>query len=108
MAIQESKDVRTMRIEELQSSLEAHELLVIERGAERTMQQALQVHTKTDGKDKKKWKKGKEKWLKGKGKTDDKTESFKGEGSVNGQKKKFDKSKIQCYNCEKYGHFADE
>ncbi|MCH80841.1 retrovirus-related Pol polyprotein from transposon TNT 1-94 [Trifolium medium] len=73
------------------------------------MQQALQVHTKNDGKDKKKWKKGKEKWLKGKSKTDDKTKSFIREGFVNSQKKKeFDKSIIQCYNCEKYDHFADE
>jgi len=23
-------------------------------------------------------------------------------------KRDFDKSKVQCYNCEKYGHFADE
>jgi hypothetical protein len=29
-AIQEAKDVKTMKIEKLQSSLEAHELLVIE------------------------------------------------------------------------------
>jgi hypothetical protein len=53
-----------MKIEELQRSLEARELLIIERGAERTMQQALQVHIKSHGKDKKKWKKSKEKWLK--------------------------------------------
>jgi len=31
-AIQESKDIKTMKIEELQSSLEAHEMLVIEKG----------------------------------------------------------------------------
>jgi len=31
IAIQEAKDVKTMKIEELQSSLEAHELLVIDR-----------------------------------------------------------------------------
>lgn len=24
------------------------------------------------------------------------------------ERKKFDKSRIQCYNCQKYGHFADE
>jgi len=29
LAIQEAKDVKTMKIEELQSSLEAHEMLVI-------------------------------------------------------------------------------
>ena len=72
------------------------------------MQQALQVQSKPGGKDKKKWKQGKEKWLKSKGKVDDKTESSKGGGHVNNQKKKFDKSKIKCYNCEKLGHFADE
>jgi hypothetical protein len=68
------------------------------------VQQALQVQTTHDGKDKK----DKEKWLKGKGKTDDKAESSKGEGSMSSQKKRFDKSKVQCYNYEKYGHFADE
>ncbi|PNX79166.1 retrovirus-related Pol polyprotein from transposon TNT 1-94, partial [Trifolium pratense] len=94
--------------EDLQSSLEAHELLVIDRGTERNMQQALYVQAKNGGKDKNKWKKGKEKWLKSKEKVDDKAESSKGGGFVNNQKKKFDKSKIQCYNCEKYGHFADE
>ena len=31
------------------------------------------------------------------------------EAKAGGQKKKkFDKSKIRCYNCQKYGHFADE
>jgi len=35
IAIQEAKDVKTIKNEELQSSLEAHELLVIDRGSER-------------------------------------------------------------------------
>ena len=43
VAIQESKDVKTLKIEELQSSLEAHELMVSERSSERSIQQALQV-----------------------------------------------------------------
>jgi hypothetical protein len=73
VAIQESKDVRTMKVEELQSSLEARELLVVERSAERTVRQTLQVQTKHDGKNKKKWKEGKEKWLKEKGKAGEKT-----------------------------------
>jgi hypothetical protein len=81
----------------------------MKRGAERTMQQALHVHIKSDGKNKKKWKKGKEKWPKSKSKTIDKAESSKGEdfGNIQKEKKEFDKSKIQCYNCEKYGHFGD-
>ncbi|RHN73678.1 hypothetical protein MtrunA17_Chr2g0301111 [Medicago truncatula] len=33
IAIEESNDIKTMKIEELQSSLEAHEILVIERGS---------------------------------------------------------------------------
>ncbi|GJT96368.1 ribonuclease H-like domain-containing protein [Tanacetum coccineum] len=27
---------------------------------------------------------------------------------VNGQKVRFDRSKVECYNCHKYGHFARE
>jgi len=38
VAIQEEKDVKAMKIKELQSSLEAHELLVIDRSSERTVQ----------------------------------------------------------------------
>lgn len=53
VAIQEAKYVKTLKIEELQSSLEAHEMQVIERGSERTAQQALQAQfTKKDGYDK--------------------------------------------------------
>jgi len=43
VTIQEAKDVKSMKIEELQSSLEAHELLVIDWGLERSIQQALQA-----------------------------------------------------------------
>jgi hypothetical protein len=43
VAIQKAKDVNTLKIEELQSSLEAHELLVIDRVSKRSNQQALQA-----------------------------------------------------------------
>ena len=61
VAIQESKDVKTLKIEELQSSLEAHELMVSKRSTERSIQQALQVQTvKKDDYDRKNFfKKGK-------------------------------------------------
>ena len=107
VAIQESKDVKTLKIEELQSSLEAHELMVSERSGERSIQQALQVQTvKKDDYDRKNFKKGKKKskggnWSKGKSNGSDKGESSK-EGSSN------QKKKIQCFKCEKFGQYASE
>ncbi|MCH86725.1 F-box protein [Trifolium medium] len=83
-AIQEAKDVKTMQIEELQSTLETHGLMG----------------------------NGKGNWYNNeKAKIDDKAESSKrggGYGNNHLKKKDFDKSKVQCYNCEKYGDFADE
>jgi len=60
VAIPESKDVKTSKVEELQSSLEAQELMVSERSSERSIQQALEVQTiKKDDNDRKNFKKGK-------------------------------------------------
>ncbi|XP_073225681.1 uncharacterized protein [Cicer arietinum] len=114
VAIQEAKDVKTMKIEELQNSLEAHKLLVLDRSSERSVQQAFQVQTsKKEGnqKDFKKKGKGKANWSNnGKNKIEDKVESSRRGGFGKSQNKKmdFDKSKVQCFNCEKYGHFVDE
>ena len=113
VAIQETKDVKTMKLEELQSSLEAHELLIIDRSSERSVQQALQAQTTKKEGNRKNFKKGKGKpnWSNSsKSKTDNKTESSKGGGFGKNQNKKkdFDKSKVKCYNCDKFGHFADE
>jgi len=111
LAIQESKDVKTLKIEELHNSLEAHESMVSERSSERSIQQAFQVQTiKKDDYDRKNFKKGKNNtkggnWSKGKNKGSDKGESSKEENS-NQKKKNFDKKKIQCFKCEKFGHFA--
>ncbi|MCI61837.1 hypothetical protein A2U01_0083094, partial [Trifolium medium] len=52
-----------MKIEELQSSLEAHELMVFDRGSERSNQHALQAQTN------KKYGNSKNVKKKGKGKT---------------------------------------
>ncbi|GAU42828.1 hypothetical protein TSUD_185870 [Trifolium subterraneum] len=53
VAIQEAKDIRTMKPEQLQSSLEAHELTILNRNSERLNQQALQAQTfKKEGNDK--------------------------------------------------------
>jgi len=114
VAIQESKHVNTLKIEELKSSLEAHELMVSERRSERSTQQALQVQTsKKEDYDRKNFKKGKNNnkggnWSKGKNKGYDKSESSKEGNSHQNKKKGFDKKKIQCFKCEKFGHFASE
>lgn len=113
VSIQESKDVKTLKIEELQSSLEAHEMLVIERSSERSAQQALQAQTtKKDGNDKNSKQRGRGRSKKGNcGKPDEKGENSKS-GATSGQnqneRKDFDKRKIQCYNCDKFGHYDDE
>jgi len=96
VAIQKLKHVKTLKIEEQQSSLEARELLVSERSSEKSIQQDLQVQTvKKDGYDKKKFKKSNDKtkggnWLNSKGnnKASDKVESSKGGGFGNYQGKK--------------------
>jgi hypothetical protein len=41
--IQEAQDVKTMKIEELQSSLEAHELMVIDRGTKETSSTSIAI-----------------------------------------------------------------
>lgn len=113
VVIQEFKTVKTLKIEELQSSLEAHEMLVIERSSKRSAQQALQVQiTKKDGYDKYSKKRGKGKFKKGSwSKSDEKGENSKtgaSSGSNQNKKKDFDKRKIQRYNFQKSRHYADE
>ena len=59
VAVEESKDLERLKIEELQNSLEAHEQRLNERANSRDLDQAMQAQfTKNDGNNKK-WKKGK-------------------------------------------------
>ncbi|CAJ2637591.1 unnamed protein product [Trifolium pratense] len=84
---------------------------VNERSKDRGIDQALQAQTfKKNGGNK--WK-GKNKYKNGNSQSDSsKKEQDKGESSKNGSnnkgKKKMNKKNIQCYNCQKYGHFASE
>ena len=94
VAIQEAKDVKTMKVEELQSSLEAHELLVLDRSSERSVQQALQVQTtKKEGNFKNfKKEKGKTNWSNnGRSKAEP---SKRRSGKDQNKKRDFDKSKV--------------
>ncbi|GAU44225.1 hypothetical protein TSUD_399890 [Trifolium subterraneum] len=61
VAIEESKDLATMKIEELQASLEAHELRVKQRSSNKAVEQALQAKIQNKNyKGKDKWKKREE------------------------------------------------
>ncbi|KAK2359039.1 hypothetical protein QL285_096166 [Trifolium repens] len=116
VSIEESKDLSSMTVEELQSSLEAYEQKLNERAEKGKNEIALQVENNNS-------KKGKGKWNGSKGKVgyqnsgskdnqeacgssqnngNNKSEGYKGE------KKRFDKSNIKCCNCQKFGHFANE
>ena len=113
--IEESKNLEDLKIEELQGSLEAHEQRLNDRDTERSTNQALQAHPSKG--------KGRWKWSTDKGKGSHKTHSKNSEetqleiGESLGQQKngvkswkkegkKFDKRKVKCFNCNKYGQFA--
>lgn len=104
VAIQESKDVKTMKIKELKSSLEIRELLAIYIGVERLIQQAFQAQVVKKYSHERKFKKKiKESFRSGSSsnndntKVDDKIKSSKGGGDFDTnqlKKKKFDKIKV--------------
>ncbi|GAU20399.1 hypothetical protein TSUD_12170 [Trifolium subterraneum] len=105
VTIEQTKDLSEIKMEDLQSTLEAHESKHGERNHGKEDEQALFVKFKKYQDEKKKWqnKKGSKK---GKESVEEKPESSEKEGG--GQNTKKDKSTIQCYNCNKYGHYASE
>ncbi|GAU17773.1 hypothetical protein TSUD_171610 [Trifolium subterraneum] len=105
VTIEQTKDLSEIKMEDLHSTLEAHELKHGERNHGKEDEQALFVKFKKYQDEKKKWQ-NKKSSKKGKKSVEDKPESSKKEGG--GQKTKKDKSTIKCYNCDKYGHYASE
>ncbi|XP_019433216.1 PREDICTED: uncharacterized protein LOC109340097 [Lupinus angustifolius] len=117
VAIEESKNLEELKIEELQASLESHELRLKERNLERIGDQELQArftkkpHSQWSKKGNSKWRTS-EQGLSGiktdiqwkSGKEGDSKESTKNAYG----RRKFDRKKLQCYKCRNYGHFASE
>jgi len=106
ITIEKTKDLNEVKIEELQGALEAHEMKITGRKEEKDEEQELLARFKQEEFKKEFWKKKKGKNYQKHG---DKPESSKSRGeSSKNQGKNFDKKKVQCFNCEKYGHYASE
>ncbi|KAG5068162.1 hypothetical protein JHK85_000539 [Glycine max] len=111
VAIEQGQNLEEMKIEELQGILEAQEMRLNERNSQRLAEQAMQAQTtKGNNYDGGKNKKGKGKWKNNNSGNHNQNEETdkKGGGNHKVGKKKFNKKGIQCYNCQKWGHFADE
>ncbi|WVY92490.1 hypothetical protein V8G54_031578 [Vigna mungo] len=88
VAIEESRELEKMKIEELQSSLEA-EMRMFDRNPVKIDEQALKKPNRSSD--------------------DHKDESGVEEnGSLEKYQKKKDRKSIECYNCHKFGYFAYE
>lgn len=110
---EETNDLDRIKIEYFQSTLEAHEMKVAKREIEKQDEQALLENFKNLETNKEKWNKNKgDVAYKERQNGDDKpgTSNKNGGRSVKNQNRKniFDKRKVQCYNCEKMGHYAGE
>ncbi|XP_019457643.1 PREDICTED: uncharacterized protein LOC109358031 [Lupinus angustifolius] len=125
MKVSESKKIEELKIVDLQGSLEAHEQRFIERSMEKSADQALQAYTSRRGGYDNKWGqrsrgRGKEQKMgnfrypqfSDQERSDsDKVEQSSRSGGYQrwqGNKKKVDKKKLKCFNCDKIGHFSNE
>ena len=133
VAIGESKDLENMTVEELQNSLEAHEQRVLKRkNNNKVAEQALQARTNHKSRGRGGWtKSGRGRKREGiSGDQNAETQSSTSQEHILGSnsneqrdnsssrggnsfisqdgKRPIDKRKIQCYNCDKFGHFAHE
>ncbi|XP_019423054.1 PREDICTED: uncharacterized protein LOC109332526 [Lupinus angustifolius] len=108
VVIEESKDLEAFKIEELQSTLEAHEQRIKERDQERNPNQALQAQFNRRNPGQGNFhKKSRGNWKNDRGRDDVSAQKhLHQDQSFINNKKKIDKKKIQCYNCKNLGHYA--
>lgn len=101
-SIEESHNIDEVSIDELQSSLLVHEQRINQGAA--TEEQALKVSTNNQSTES--MSRG---YGRGRGRF---ASSGRGRGQNNylssGEGSRFDKSKIECFNCHRYGHYRSE
>ena len=103
LLLEQTSDLKTMRLEEAFRQLKVHELRLQERNSRDEEKSLLSRAFNMSTKDQKRSSSN----GRGRGK---KGKDIDHSGNANGEKKKkqFDKSKVKCYNCQKLGHFTDE
>ncbi|WVZ25754.1 hypothetical protein V8G54_004298 [Vigna mungo] len=111
ITIEETRDLEKLRIEELQSTFEAHEMR--RNGRKKRDDQALKAqHISGDEKKKSnKWKgKGKDtkKWKKGTDDQEEKSSSIDKKNVPRKQYSKEEKKNMECFVCRKKGHLSYE
>ena len=103
VTIEEAKTLSEMKLEELQASLEAHEMRLKQRNSERekVAEQALQSRFS-----KKAEKSKQRKHLAGDEKSSKNADSSKKGVGNKYSGRKIDTKEVQCYNCQDFGHYA--